>query len=551
MSLHARKIGEVPEETARVARAAFPKGSLAMRIRDELGELFTDADFAGLYPSRGKPAWSPGRLALVSVMQFAEGLSDRQAADAVRGRLDWKYLLGLELADPGFDHSVLTEFRDRLIAGDAGIGLLDRVLQAAVERGLLKAGGRARTDSTIVLSAARQINGLVRLGETLRAALNSVAAREPEWLVDWAPPEWFDRYAIRFEDTRLPKGKAKQAELIERIGADGLMLLEAVYRPDAPASLRLLDRVRTLRQMWIQQYFVDGGQVRRRDLKDRPPGAERLVTPYDTDARGSVKRGVFWDGYKVHLTETCEPDRPNLITHVATTDSTIQDVRLAAPIHAHLAERGLRPDCHLVDAGYATAREVVTARRMHKVNLMGPILASTSWQTRDGGFSQADFAVDWVNRQVTCPNGATSSRWIEDRSQEGAAVVRARFPTAACRPCKSREQCTRSNSKWDMGRRITLRPQAEYEAIQQARTQENTQEWKEQYAHRAGVEGTISQGVRAFGLRQCRYHGLAKTRLQHQLTAAAMNFHRLDDWWTDTPRARTRTSHLAALRPAR
>ncbi|MFJ8469997.1 hypothetical protein [Streptomyces swartbergensis] len=193
--------------------------------------------------------------------------------------------------------------------------------------------------------------------------------------------------------------------------------------------------------MWIQQYFVDNGQVRRQDLKDRPPGAERLVTPYDTHARGSVKRGIFWDGYKVHLTETCEPDRPNLITHVATTDSTAQDVRLVAPIHAHLAERNLLPDYHLVYAGYATARAVVTARRKHKVNLMGPILASTRWQTRDGGFSQADFAIDWVNPQVTCPNGVISSRWIEDRSQEGTAVVRARFPTAACHPCKSREQC--------------------------------------------------------------------------------------------------------------
>lgn len=174
MSLHAKKVDGVPEETARVARAAFPKGSLAMRIRDELGELFSDADFAELYPRRGKLAWSPGRLALVSVMQFAEGLSDRQAADAVRGRLDWKYLLGLELADPGFDHSVLTEFRDRLIAGDAGMQLLDRVLEAAVQHDLLKAGGRARTDSMIVLAATRQVNGLVRLGETLRAALNSV-----------------------------------------------------------------------------------------------------------------------------------------------------------------------------------------------------------------------------------------------------------------------------------------------------------------------------------------------------------------------------------------
>ncbi|MFF8615157.1 transposase [Streptomyces sp. NPDC015350] len=185
------------------------------------------------------------------------------------------------------------------------------------------------------------------------------------------------------------------------------------------------------------------------------------------------------------------------------------------------------------------------------MRLVAPIHASTSWQTKDdGGFSQADFTIDGENRQVTCPNGATSSRWAEDRSQEGAAMIRTQFPTAVCRPCKARDQCTRSNNKSDMGRRITLRPQAEYEAIQQARAQEDTQNRKEQYAHRAGVEGTISQGVRCFGLRRCGYHGLAEARLQHQLTATAMNFHRLDAWCTDTPRARTRTSHLAALRPA-
>lgn len=190
---------------------------------------------------------------------------------------------------------------------------------------------------------------------------------------------------------------------------------------------------------------------------------------------------------------------------------------------------------------------MVTARRDHKVDVTGPLLASTSWQTKDGGgFSQADFTIDWDNQQVTCPNGITTSNSREDRSQHGAAVVRARFPTAACRPCKAREQCTRSNNKSDMGRRITLRPQAEQEVMQQARAQEDTPERDEQYAHRAGVEGTISQGVRAFGLRRCRYYGLAKARLQHRLTATAMNFHRLNAWRTNTPRARTRTSHLAA-----
>lgn len=181
-----------------------------MRLRDELGELFTDEDYAGLYPARGKPAWSPARLAVVSVLQFAEGLSDRQTADAVRGRVDWKYLLGLELTDPGFDYSVLSEFRDRLITGDVGMQLLDRILQAADRRGLLKTGGRARTDSTIVLAATRKMSGLVRLGETLRAALNMVAAVDPTWLAVQIRPEWFDRYAIRFEDIRLPTAQTRR-----------------------------------------------------------------------------------------------------------------------------------------------------------------------------------------------------------------------------------------------------------------------------------------------------------------------------------------------------
>src|SRR6476469_2733009 len=137
----------IPITTLRVAKAAFPKGCLAMRVRDELGELFADKEFQELFAARGRPGVSPARLALVSVLQFVEGLTDRQAADAVRGRLDWKYALGLELTDPGFDHSVLTEFRSRLIHGQAEQQLLDTLLGRCRERGLIRERGRQRTDS--------------------------------------------------------------------------------------------------------------------------------------------------------------------------------------------------------------------------------------------------------------------------------------------------------------------------------------------------------------------------------------------------------------------
>jgi len=134
MSLHPQGIGEVPEETAEIAQAAFPKGNLYMRMRDELGNVYRDEDFADLFPAVGQPAASPWRLALITVMQFAENLTDRQAADAVRSRIDWKYALGLELRDAGFHFSVLSDFRMRLIEGEALERLLTRMLEVFTRR---------------------------------------------------------------------------------------------------------------------------------------------------------------------------------------------------------------------------------------------------------------------------------------------------------------------------------------------------------------------------------------------------------------------------------
>jgi transposase len=190
MSLRTQQsIPPVPDDTVRVARAAFRRGNPYVLLRDQLGAVFADGDFADLYPALGQPAYPPGRLALVTLMQFREGLSDRQAAEAVRARIDWKYLLGLELSDPGFNFSVLSEFRDRLLAGGAEARLLECLLEACRAHDLLRAGGRQRTDSTHVLAAVRALNQLELVAETLRAALNSCAAAHPDWLRALATPE--------------------------------------------------------------------------------------------------------------------------------------------------------------------------------------------------------------------------------------------------------------------------------------------------------------------------------------------------------------------------
>uniref|UniRef100_UPI0004A427B1 transposase n=2 Tax=Rhizobium favelukesii TaxID=348824 RepID=UPI0004A427B1 len=152
MSLKPQEVAPVPEDTRHIAWAAFPKGNIYLRMRDEIGPIFDNLMFAPLFPARGQPAESPWRLALITVMQFVEGLSDRQAADAVRSRIDWKYALSLELIDPGFDASVLCEFRARLVDGGTGPALLDAMLARFKESGLLRARGQQRTDSTHVLA---------------------------------------------------------------------------------------------------------------------------------------------------------------------------------------------------------------------------------------------------------------------------------------------------------------------------------------------------------------------------------------------------------------
>lgn len=215
MSLQMKPGSTVPEETVRVARAAFPKGNAYLILRDELETIYADNLFASLFPKVGHPAESPGRLAIVNVLQFAEGLSDRQAADAVRSRIDWKYLLGLELTDPGFDFSVLSEFCDRILRGGKEQELLDALLERFRGRNLLKERGKQRTDSTHVQAAVRNLNRMECVGETLRCALNHLAEQAPQWLKTRAPAEWYKRYGVRFEAYRFPKTEAERSPVVE------------------------------------------------------------------------------------------------------------------------------------------------------------------------------------------------------------------------------------------------------------------------------------------------------------------------------------------------
>lgn len=551
--LQAHGVPEIPVETERIARLAFPKGSLAMKLRDELGMIYADEQFRDLFPERGQPAESPARLALVTVLQFTEGLTDRQAAEAVRGRIDWKYALGLELSDPGFDYSVLSEFRSRLLAGSAEERLLTTQLKLFQARGLVKAGGRQRTDSTHVLAVIRQLNRLELVGESLRHALNELALLAPDWLVTVAQPDWYERYGRRFDSFHLPESREKRQALAQRIGVDGHCLLAAALAPTAPVAVRSAPCLQVLRQVWIQQYYLDASGdepvVCVREPGNLPPAERYIRSPYDVEARYARHNDEAWVGYRTHLTESCDPDAEiHVITQVETVLAPTQDVEVVETVHADLADQGLKPKQHYVDAAYLSADLLVSAAQPEAIELIGPVtkLQNVSWQAKEQtGYDTAHFQIDWATQQATCPQGQTSVKWIEDaKDRTGNAGILIVFAAATCRACTARALCTHSARA---GRQIRVRPQAQYEALQQARSEQATEAFRRKYRPRLGIEGTISQAVRAFELRATRYMGLAKTHLQSIALAAAINVCRFIDYLAGAGFKPTRTSPFAAL----
>ena len=552
---------------------------LAVEIGDRLGQWLADEVFAAAFGVRGRPGWSPSRLALVTVLQRAEKLTDRLAAEAVRARLDWKYLLGLPLEDPGFDHTVLAEFRAK--AAEAGLEqvALDALLERLVSAGLVKAGGKQRTDSTHVIAAVAALNRLELAGESVRAAVEALAAAHPGWLAQRiCVPDWAARYGTPMTAWRPPASQAKQDELAIAYARDGYALLEAVYGPSSPPWLRELPAVDVLRRVLVQNYTRtstgNGREVIKRREKEPegdglPPGHARIASPYDLDARWGVKREEFWLGYKLHVTETCDdeprcgcpaagdggtgrrghdgdcaaPAFPNLITHVATTDATVTDNQMTAGIDDDLAGKTLAPGRHYLDSGYLSAALVVAEAARHGIALIGPLLADTSAQARAGhGYARADFTVDYDSKTVTCPQGKTSVSWTPC-AQRGKDAIVATFSAADCGPCPARALCTTSSTK---RRQLTVLPRDLAEAQAAARATQDSAGFHADYARRAGVEGTMHQAI-SHGARRARYRGLPKTRLDHVYMACALNLIRLHAYWTGTPLDRRRTSHLARL----
>ena len=575
-----------PEPQIAAAIAAKYRGKrqrpLAVQIRDRLGQWLGDEDFAQVFGIRGRPGWSPSRLALVTVLQRAEHLTDRLAAESVRTRIDWQYLLGLPLDDPGFDHTVLAEFRGRV--ADAGLEqvMLDALLARLAAGGLVKAGGKQRTDSTHVIAAVAALNRLELAGESVRAALEALTAAHPAWVEQRVcVPDFARRYGTPMTSWRPPVSQARRDELAVAYARDGYALLEAVYDRSSPAWLRELPAVDVLRRVLLQNYTRtitgDGREVIRRREKEPegdglPHGHTRIASPYDTDARWGVKREHLLAGLQaahhrdlrrspaVHLpprpgSAAARPAAagtmtraarslvfPNLITNVATTDATVTDNQMTEPVHDDA--RGQEPG-----PGPALPRFGIPQRRLgglgtdhlgHRADR-----AAAGRHLRPGPRGQR-LRPRRLHRRLRHmrPSPARKARHRRPgRRAPSEARTRSWPPSppataaparpAACAPPGSDGSSPCCPATWPKPRPPPAPP-------------DRTTGFQADYARRAGVEGTMHQAA-SHGARRARYRGLPKTRLDHVYMATALNLLRLEAFWTGTPLDRQRTSHLARL----
>ena len=541
MSLKRRFISEIPEETAHVAKQIHGKGNIYMQIRDELTEMFNDEMFSDLYSSQGRSAVSPSKLVLVLIMQYMADYSDRQAIEAVRDKISWKYVLGMKLTDKGFDHSVLSDFRKRLIEHNALEQIFNRVLNCLSDKGLLTGKTKQRTDATHVLASIRNLNRIELVGDTMRVTLNRIAQVDPSWLESIMPMAWIDRYGQRFNDWHLPRKAADRQALVAQIGIDGYELLANIYHQPGALPAQELPEVEVMRRIWVQQFWCDETEtIHLPEVKDTPRGKELIESPFDSEARFSMKsHGKTWIGYKTHFTETCDDNAPRIITHVQTCSSTEHDSQATAVIQTALCDKGMKPQEHYLDGGYASVRDLIRSQQQ-QIICLSPLHVDSSWQAKqEHAFDLSYFTIDWQHQQVTCPQAVTSTTWSPSHNQAGDPVIHSRFAQKQCQACPVREQCTRAKA-----RSLKLRPEQWHRALIDARQYQLADEFRDKYRIRAGIEGTFSAANRVSDLRHTPFIGLQKTHLHCLFSAIALNLKRAINWLNDVPIATTRKSCL-------
>lgn len=507
----------MPKETAGIGEKVLKKDSVYKLVGDEIFSQFRETDFVDLYSAEGKPAISPVILSFVTIFQFIEKYPDRQAAEAMRMRIDWKYALHLPLDYLGFDFSVLSEFRDRMIEHEAEQRIFVQLVKLFQAKGLIKERGKQRTDSIAMLTKVRNLSRLELVVETLRLAVGAILEAVPEWGEALIPPSWDGRYGERFVLQRYSESDWKQYET--EVGPDGAWLLARLAGEGAPAVIQDLPEVQVLKTVWAQQFRDCEGQITYQKL-DHYDGHTQIQTPHDPEARYSKKRYQEWVGDKVQVTETVDEGYPHLITDMIGTSSARTDYEELTEIQSRLAECQCLPQEHYVDSGYMSGPNLHQSHQ-HQIDLIGPLAPVVTPQDKiPEGITWEQFEIDVAQGKATCPAGCCVEN--ADRSKQ---MLKFKFPKAACLACPLRQRCCTGKG----GRTLGISPY--FPELKVARSRQKTQAFKEDYhTHRSGVEGSLSSMVRGNGLRVGRYIGQQKRHLQAVFTGCGVNLQRTARW---------------------
>jgi len=511
MTLHQRDLREMPADIAALGHKLLPPTNPYRVIGDHLAELLDDAQFADLYEPIGRAALSPALLALVTLFQYMEDIPDREAAEQVVVRLDWKYALHLPVDDPGFDFTCLCYFRRRLLEHDAERLVFEEILGKIQALGFVKKRGKQRTDSVAVLGAVRQLGVLELVSETLRLAVRALEQTDPAWVTQEVPASFVADYAHRRTEYQLSVQERQEA--LGQVGQDGFWLLERLAAT-ACTEVQALEAVEVLRTVWAQRFERGAGRVHVR--AQTVDCTELIVTPHDPGVRVGEKRGKVWVGEKVHVTETAEPGAPAFLTDVSTAPAPSVDSAALPQIRAHLEERDLLPSEQYVDAGYVSGLQLAQSQAAD-IELVGPPLPDTS----PHAFKIAAFTIDRAAKSARCPAGHRSVKWSARTEPDGTRAVNIQFAAATCAACPLRAQCTTSTS----GRSLHL--SEHYELVAARRVEAQSAAFWERMCARPAIEATLSELVRKHGLRRHRYRGDAKRAFENLLKGAACNLKRL------------------------
>lgn len=531
-------LGAIPADTAKCFRKPSKSQMKFVQIEEIIMEAFADVDLSAFFGKRGQWGIHPLRVCALLLLQAMEGLTDRQVEEAVSLNIGWKYVLHLGLRDEGWDASVLCEHRNRFTEETGLAVFFDSILLKAKEKGLLDTRMQ-RMDSTFVVANVRNLQRVELILEAVRNVLEETTEVALDWIDRIKLEHWIKTYYLdRPFNFKIPKEESKRTAIAEASAEDGYYILDCVDSAD-PATKQLLlelESMELLRKI-LDDHFkkTNGkngkGKVKMKAQKELAPSGERIASIYDTDARAASKGGKSIVGYRTHTAETCTPGYPNLVTHVQTEIATLNDSLSFNSIIKSLSKRKLAPKKLFVDGGYVNAGNFANWKKSLGIDFVARLANGNSWQLKQGkGFDIQNFPLDWRNQQATCPAQKKSKQWKSD----GTGGFNIYFSAEDCGSCPFKENCAQGKY-----RILHVKAKPIHRYMTKMRIRQNTEEFRQEYKVRAGVEGLQSQLIRIHG-RRTRVKTKTKVGLKMVLAATALNVSRILDWFNKKPRSKTR-----------